>query len=122
MSGVATWTAVAALGGAGALARWRLTVAGQRWTSRFPAGTFAVNVTGSFAIGLLDGLEVTPHTMLLLATGLLGGYTTFSTWMIEAGNLQRQHALRAMRAYLAGALAAGLLAVAAGWLLGAALR
>lgn len=54
----------------------------------FPVGTLVVNVTGSFLIGLLMGLAesravLTAETRLLLVTGLLGGYTTFSAFSLE---------------------------------------
>ncbi len=51
---------------------------GGRW------GTLVVNLTGSFVLGLLTGLSVTGDALLLFGTGLLGAYTTFSTWMVES--------------------------------------
>src|SRR5688572_6128252 len=49
-----------------------------------PLTTFAVNVTGSFFIGLLAAVIDDPRTRLLLGTGVLGGFTTFSAWQFEA--------------------------------------
>ena len=76
-------------GGFGSLARY-LVGAGilHRFGSRYPLGTLAVNVTGSFLIGLLmtlltDKLMHSANFRLLLVTGFLGGYTTFSAFEWE---------------------------------------
>jgi CrcB protein len=58
----------------------------------FPWGTFTINVTGSFLIGVVLGMAAaragfSPYLRLFLATGLLGGYTTFSTFSYEGLNL-----------------------------------
>lgn len=53
-------------------------------TNRFPLGTLLVNITGSFALGLLVGLFGADSDVVLVAgTGLLGGFTTFSTHAVE---------------------------------------
>ena len=63
------------------------------WT--FPVGTFAVNVLGSFFIGLLWGLfeeghlNISPNIRTFLFIGILGGFTTFSSYMLETLNLFR---------------------------------
>jgi CrcB protein len=76
-------------GGAGSLTRY---LAGSaimtRFGGRFPLGTMAINVTGSFLIGLLMTLlteraEPHPNLRLLLVVGFLGGYTTFSSFEWE---------------------------------------
>jgi len=64
-------------------------------TVTFPAGTFLVNITGCFIIGLLYGLaeryaSFTVEWRLLLITGLCGGYTTFSSFSYESISLFRQ--------------------------------
>ena len=75
-------------GAVGAYARFAVgTWVMARRPGAFPAGTFAVNLTGAFALGLLTGLAVTGDALLVLGTGLLGAYTTFSTWMVEAQRL-----------------------------------
>ena len=77
---------VLAGGGTGALARYALgTAIMARFSGRFPLGTLAINVTGSFMIGLLMTLLATrnPNWRLLLVTGFLGGYTTFSSFEWE---------------------------------------
>lgn len=65
---------------------------GQRWGSSFPLGTFVINVTGSFLIGLLMTLLTerymfNPQWRLFLVVGFLGAYTTFSTFEYETGSL-----------------------------------
>ena len=80
-------------GGIGSVARFVLaTWIGQRWGRGFPLGTFVINVTGSFLIGLLMTLMAerfleNPEWRLLLVVGGLGGYTTFSTFQYETGKL-----------------------------------
>lgn len=80
-------------GGIGSVARFALaTWLGQRWGRSVPLGTFAVNVLGSFLIGLLMTLMAerfleNPQWRLLLVVGGLGGFTTFSTFQYETGKL-----------------------------------
>jgi len=67
----------------------RLYAAGSGMAVSFPVGTLVVNVTGSFLIGLLMGLAESrtllgAEVRLLLVTGMLGGYTTFSAFSLEA--------------------------------------
>jgi len=118
-----TWAGVALLGAAGAWARFTLgTAVAARRPGPFPVGTFTVNLTGGFLLGALTGASLTGDALLLLGTGLLGAYTTFSTWMVEAQRLAEDGALRTMWLYLLGSLVAGLAATSAGWLLGEVLR
>jgi CrcB protein len=87
-----------ALGGAvGTLARYGTSTALLRVTERsgFPYGTLAINLLGCFAIGYLNGLflerlVVRPEYRLMLMVGVLGGYTTFSTFGLESANLLRE--------------------------------
>ncbi len=85
---------IVGLGGfIGAIARYIFALwIGQRWGRSFPLGTFVINVSGSFLIGLLMSLfterfMVNPHWRLLLVVGFLGAYTTFSTFEYETGAL-----------------------------------
>ena len=86
---------VLAGGGVGSLARYVASMAiMQRFGGAFPLGTFVINVTGSFLIGLLmtlftDRLDWSPNWRLLLITGFLGGYTTFSSFEYETLALMR---------------------------------
>lgn len=76
-------------GGAGCLVRYLAgTVLAARYGSRFPWGTLAVNVSGSFLIGLImtvltERVIVNPNWRLALVVGFLGGYTTFSSFEWE---------------------------------------
>jgi fluoride exporter len=98
------------LGGVGAVARFLLDGAvTARAGSGFPWGTLAVNLSGAFALGLLVG--VADDTYRLLGTGLLGAYTTFSTWMLESHRLGEDGRLRVGALNFALSLAAGIAAV-----------
>lgn len=88
---VVTWIAVAVAGGAGAVARFLVDLAVSRAVpSPFPIGTVAVNVSGSFAAGVVVGLAITGHlgveVEIVIAGGFLGAYTTFSTAMVQAAS------------------------------------
>jgi fluoride exporter len=99
---------IGALGGVGALARFLLDGAvSERVASAFPWGTLAVNVSGSFVLGLVGGGD-------LVGTGLLGAYTTFSTWMLETHRLAEEGRVRLAVVNIVGSLAAGLAAAALG--------
>ena len=102
------------LGGVGAIGRFLLDGAvSARAGGRFPWGTLAVNLSGAFALGLLVGAEVAGDALLLVGTGLLGAYTTFSTWMFESQRLAEDGELRRGVANLLGSLVLG---VAVAWL------
>ena len=105
--------------GVGANARfWLSAWISARW-HHFPWSTFAVNVTGSLLLGVLLGY-LDRHSgsyawRLLLGVGLLGGYTTFSTFSLEAVGLMRSgHAWEAL-AYVVASCALGLGAAYAGY-------
>ncbi len=87
-----TLALVALAAASGAVARFMLDHAVSRGIGRaFPWGTFAVNVSGSFLLGALVGLVafrgVDTAYLIVLGTGFLGAYTTFSTWMVETVRL-----------------------------------
>lgn len=108
-------TAVA--GGVGAAARYVLDVTVARLTgTRFPWGVFAINLLGSFLLGLVTALL--PDAAMVVGLGLLGGFTTFSTAMVDTVALWRDGARRASVFNAAGMLLLGLLAAAAGMGLG----
>jgi len=115
------WIGVGALGALGALGRFMVDGAvSARWPSDFPFGTLAVNLSGGFALGALVGLGVGADVLLVFGTGLLGGYTTFSTWMVEAQRLGEDGEWGLMWWNLAGPMLAGLATTGLGWILGAA--
>ena len=111
------------LGGAlGAIARWKL----GGWLlhltvqEKFPYATFAVNVAGCLAIGILAGLAERHDmfgqaTRLFLFTGLLGGFTTFSAFGLETLYLLRRGEPLIAALYVVASVVAGLAAVWAGW-------
>lgn len=111
---------VLSLGGAlGVNARYWATAAIERWAgTRFPWATFTINVSGAFLIGLAATLLARrdPHSpaRLMLITGFLGGYTTFSTYALEAMTLWGRARPGASLAYALGSVAAGVLAVTLG--------
>jgi fluoride exporter len=122
VTGLLVWLGVGALGALGALSRFRVgNVVTARRPSDFPLGTFVVNLTGGFVLGVLTGLSVSGDALLLLGTGFLGGYTTFSTWMFEAQRLGENGEWRFLWLYLFGSMLAGLAATGLGWLVGGAL-
>lgn len=85
---------VAAFGALGTLARYGVYLLAQRlpWEN-LPLATLAVNVAGSFLFGLLWPLaeqgRLSPQTRLLLLTGFMGAFTTFSTFAFETGQMLR---------------------------------
>ena len=118
----AVWIGVGIVSGIGAVARFLLHAAVQRRTTGlFPAGTLAVNLLGSLALGVLHGAGVTGDAALLLGTAFLGSFTTFSTWMLETQRLAEEGKRDLASANLALSLALGLGAVALGWAVAAAL-
>jgi CrcB protein len=113
---------VGLLGGAGAVARFLLDGAvASRVASAFPFGTLAVNLVGALALGVLHGADVSGDALRLAGTGLLGAYTTFSTWMLESHRLGEDDRLRVGVANLLVSLALGLACAWVGDRLGGAL-
>jgi fluoride exporter len=85
----------------------------------FPFGTLIVNVMGSLAMGLLAGYfayrtGVPQHMRLFLTTGMLGGFTTFSAFSLDAALLMERHAYGLAAAYVAVSVAVSLAALFAG--------
>jgi CrcB protein len=119
-----------ALGGAlGSVARYACSGVAVRWLGAgFPYGTLFVNVTGSFTIGLLAALvtadgrpSLGADARAFLLVGVLGGFTTFSSFSLETLNLARSGALAPAMLNVAGSVVLCLAAVSfgfatAGWL------
>lgn len=79
---------VGLLGGVGAVARFLLDGGVSRLLrSDFPLGTLIVNLLGSFVLGLFLGVALTGSAAKLAGTGLIGAFTTFSTWTLESHRL-----------------------------------
>jgi CrcB protein len=106
------WVAIGGIFGANArflLSAWFA----QRYGTRFPYGTFAINLSGSFALGVITTLIAERYdgnltASLLIGTGFFGAYTTFSTFTFESLALIQQGELRAAARYLFGSMALGI--------------
>lgn len=112
--------AVVALSGFGSIARFLVDrVVQHRLGSVFPIGTFAVNATAAFAIGIVAGFAshhgASPTAVKLSAVGFLGGFSTFSTWVFESLALGESGALLEASVNVAGTFVFGLLVAAAGY-------
>lgn len=88
-------------------------VLATRFDGRVPWGTLAVNVSGSFLLGLFSAMSLTAGEMALLGVGFCGGFTTYSAFAVQTHALGR----RVGAAYAVGTIAASLAACALGfWL------
>ena len=117
---------VAAGGAAGSLARWGVGLALPHAGRQFPWSTFTANVAGCLLIGALMWFEEerwppSAYRRSFLRTGVLGGFTTFSAYGLDAHALLLAGAPVVAAAYVAGSLLAGLLAVPLGASAGAGL-
>ena len=104
-------------GGVGANLRYWLGIAFQSrgWTADFPWHTFAINVVGSLVLGFLTiAYKDRPATLLLLGTGVCGGFTTFSTFSVETVNLLENERYFAACAYALGSVLAAITGAAIG--------
>jgi CrcB protein len=118
------YLSVLAGAGLGGLARY---VAGiwisEKLGAAFPWGTFTINVSGCFLIGLLMAVitahpGMNPNWRLFLAVGVLGGYTTFSAFEYEAWRSAKDGQMLFGLIYVVSSVVAGYLAVWLGWALG----
>jgi CrcB protein len=116
--------AVALGGGLGAVLRFVVATATMRlFRGIFPLGTFLINCSGSFAIGALMTLFINRSALdgnwrLFLVTGVLGGYTTFSSFEWETVLLIREGSSSTALFYVASSVMLGLMAAWVGILLG----
>lgn len=109
------WAGVMALGGLGSVARYVIDRAVARRAARsFPYGTLTVNITGAVLLGFITGLALSHPIALLLGTGFVGAFTTFSTWMFETQRLTEERQLRPALANIVVSVAFGIAAAAAG--------
>jgi CrcB protein len=116
MSVSVTGLLLVALGGAiGSVARYLVSVAALAALGpAFPWGTLAVNILGSAAIGAAAGMGIEGQQRLLLVTGVLGGFTTFSAFSLETGALFERSPLLAVL-YVVASVTLGLAAFALAW-------
>jgi fluoride exporter len=113
-------------GGVGAVARFVVSgLVQDRMDSARPWGTGVVNVTGAVALGVLTGLLRAGHlpgeVLLVFGAGMLGAYTTFSTWMVETVRLNELGGRAGALAGLANILlplVIGLSGASLGWMVG----
>jgi CrcB protein len=115
--------AVAAGGAIGSVARLFVsTVQNPTWTG-FPYGIFLVNVTGGFVMGVLAELmalkfHASPELRAFLTTGIMGGYTTFSTFSLESALLIQRGAYVTASGYIVGSAIFSIAALFCGmWLI-----
>lgn len=107
-------------GGFGAMLRHTVNVGAARWWgTQFPWGTFIVNVTGSLAMGLIAGWFAlkggsSQEWRLFLTTGILGGYTTFSAFSLDAALLYERGEPGLAALYVVGSVALALIGLFAG--------
>ena len=117
------YVAAAAGGVLGALARWGVGEALPSRAGSWPWATLAVNLTGCLLLGLLAAAlfarhPASPWLRPFLGTGVLGGYTTFSTFAVDAVQLADAGRAGAAAGYVVASVVGGVLAAAAGVLLG----
>ncbi|OJT97718.1 MAG: hypothetical protein BGN82_00315 [Alphaproteobacteria bacterium 65-7] len=111
--------AVAAGGGLGSVARYFVSqVQNPTWTG-FPYGIFLVNVSGGFVMGVIAELlalrfNVSTEMRAFLTTGIMGGYTTFSTFSLESALLIQRGAIGTAASYVAGSAILSIAALFAG--------
>ena len=108
-------------GGIGSVLRYGVTLlVTQRFGPGFPWATFAINIAGSLIIGIVfelsqtRALGVTPLVRIFLMTGVLGGFTTFSTFSLDIVTLASERAFLLAFAYGAGSVIVGFVAAYAG--------
>jgi len=116
------WIGAGVLGAIGSMGRFLLDgFVSRRTAGGFPWGTMAVNVMGAFAIGLVVGTGLVGDERFLVAGGLIGSFTTFSTWMFETQRLAEDGEERMALLNLVLSVALGIGAVALGWWIGSRL-
>jgi fluoride exporter len=119
-----TLVLIAAGGAVGAIARYLI----QGWVQdltggRFPWGTFAVNISGSFVLGVvfaiaIDRAALAPEVRVPVMIGFIGSYTTFSTLMLESWRLVEEGDYLFLLGNLVGSVVVGMVALVAGLAIG----
>jgi CrcB protein len=115
-------------GGLGSILRfWLGSYIGSRMGSRFPYGTFVVNITGSFLIGLVFAFltartQWSPNWRYLIPIGFIGGYTTFSSFEFETLRTIQDGQIVMGLLYVAASVVVGFAAVWGGMMAGRAIQ
>jgi len=102
----------------GAMARYAVSRWGMRHSSRFPFGTLIVNLLGSFLLGWLAGSGAADAEKLLVGTGFMGAFTTFSTLKWESVQMMQQTQWKKVITYLTASYVFGVLLAWFGYHLG----
>ncbi len=118
------WVVIAIAGAIGAPLRYVIDGAvSDRAQATFPFGTLAVNISGSFMLGLITGLVLyhafPANGRLIVGVGLIGAYTTFSTFTFETASLIERREMRLAALNIGGSVVIGAAAAAAGLALAA---
>lgn len=101
----------------GAIARYIVSNT-LEFKSGFPLATWIVNMVGSFLLGLLFGIGVNSSLFLLLGTGFMGAFTTFSTFKQEGMLLQKERKYRLFISYNLLTYGCGIFLAWFGWMVG----
>lgn len=116
------WIAVGLLGGLMAVARFGLdALLSDHPVQPFPVGILAVNLLGTFVLGVVAGAGLDGEALVVVAGGGTGSFTTFSTWMLDSERLADSGRGRLAALNVGLSLVAGIAAVTLGHLLGSAL-
>jgi CrcB protein len=116
------WVAVGLLGGAAAPARFLIDSAfAARVDHPFPLGILAINLVGTLALGLVAGAALSGEALVVVAGGVIGSFTTFSTWMLDSHRLAGAGHAHLVWLNLGLSLVAGFAAIALGHWLGVTL-
>ena len=112
-------TGLALAGALGTLARYGVgIISATAFGTSYPVGTFCVNILGSFLFGLAAGVpQMSAEWRIIILTGFLGGFTTFSAFAFENYQLLGQHRYVAFAIHMAGQNILGIVAVLAGFAL-----
>lgn len=118
----AAWVGVALLGGLMAVARFGLdALLSDHPVQPFPLGILVVNLLGTVVVGIAAGAALGGESRTIVAGGITGSFTTFSTWMLDSERLADAGRGDLARLNIALSLVAGLAAVALGHWLGSTL-
>jgi len=116
------WVAVGLLGGVAAAARFLIDSAfAARVDHPFPLGILAINLAGTLALGLVAGAALSGEALVIVAGGIIGSFTTFSTWMLDSHRLADAGHSHLVWLNLGLSLVAGFAAIVLGHWLGSTL-